>query len=279
MANEEYINSVNKWRQEVNTNLRRENGWLALAGLFWLRRGENIIGSSLDSDIRLPARAPRRIGTFEFDGNNVTLNVEIDLPIEVNGVATQTALLDADQEDVPSFITFNDMRMVVVRRSKGVGIRLWDNTREQRYTFPDREWYPVKEQLRVPAKFIHYDVPKIVKMPDILGAILDERMEGYVTFELFGRQHELIVSELPDRRLFIQFMDETNGNPTYPSGRYHYTDAHEDGKVFIDFNKAYSPPCAFTDYATCTFPPQENHLRVAIEAGEIYPELQRKLHQ
>ena len=279
MANEEYINSVNKWRQEVNTNLRRENGWLALAGLFWLRRGENIIGSSLDSDIRLPARAPRRIGTFEFDGNNVTLNVEIDLPIEVNGVATQTALLDADQEDVPSFITFNDMRMVVVRRSKGVGIRLWDNTREERYTFPDREWYPVKEQLRVPAKFIHYDVPKIVKMPDILGAILDERMEGYVTFELFGRQHELIVSELPDRRLFIQFMDETNGNPTYPSGRYHYTDAHEDGKVFIDFNKAYSPPCAFTDYATCTFPPQENHLRVAIEAGEIYPELQRKLHQ
>jgi uncharacterized protein (DUF1684 family) len=271
MANEEYINSVNKWRQEVNNNLRRENGWLALAGLFWLRKGENIIGSGPNSDIRLPARAPRRIGTFEFDGNNVTLNVEIDLPIEVNGVAAQTALLDADQEDVPSFITFNDMRMVVVRRSKGVGIRLWDNTREQRRTFPDREWYPVKEELRVPATFIHYDVPRIVKMPDILGAILDERMEGYVAFELFGRQHELVVSELPDRRLFIQFMDETNSHPTYPSGRYHYTDAHENGKVFVDFNKAYSPPCAFTDYATCTFPPQENHLKVPIEAGEIYP--------
>jgi uncharacterized protein len=271
MANEEYITSVKKWRQEVNNNLRRENGWLALAGLFWLRRGENIIGSSPDSDIRLPARAPRRIGTFEFDGNNVTLNVEIDIPIEVNGVLARTALLDADQEDVPSFITFNDMRMVVVRRSKGVGIRLWDNTREERQTFPDREWYPVKEELRVPATFIHYDVPKIVKMPDILGAILDERMEGYVTFELFGRKHELIVSELTDRRLFIQFMDETNGDPTYPSGRYHYTDAHENGKVFIDFNKAYSPPCAFTNYATCTFPPQENHLHVKIEAGEIYP--------
>jgi uncharacterized protein (DUF1684 family) len=271
MANEEYITSVKKWRQEVNNNLRRENGWLALAGLFWLRKGENIIGSGTDSDIRLPARAPRRIGTFEYDGNNVTLNVEIDMPIEVNGVTARTALLDADQEDVPSFITFNDMRMVVVRRSKGVGIRLWDNTREQRQTFPDREWYPVKEELRVPATFIRYDVPKIVKMPDILGAILDERMEGYVAFDLFGRQHELIVSELTDRRLFIQFMDETNGDPTYPSGRYHYTDAHEDGKVFIDFNKAYSPPCAFTDYATCTFPPQENHLHAKIEAGEIYP--------
>src|SRR5574339_75824 len=99
MANEEYINSVNKWRQEVDKNLRRENGWLALAGLFWLRKGENIIGSGRDCDIRLPARAPARVGTFEFDGNNVTLNVEADLPIEVNGVPTRIALLDANEED------------------------------------------------------------------------------------------------------------------------------------------------------------------------------------
>src|SRR5262245_38151357 len=108
MTNGDYINSINKWRQEVDTNLRRENGWLALAGLFWLRHGTNIIGSSSDADIRLPARAPGRLGTFEFDGNNVTLTVEANLPVEVNGTATQMALLDADQEDVPSFITFTD---------------------------------------------------------------------------------------------------------------------------------------------------------------------------
>jgi uncharacterized protein (DUF1684 family) len=274
MADEEYKNSILKWRQEVDTNLRRENGWLALAGLFWLRKGQNIIGSDAKCDILLPARAPKRLGTFDFDGNNVMLIVEADLFVEVNGMATKSALLDADQEDVPSFITFNEMRMVVVRRSKGVGIRLWDNTKEERKTFPAREWYPVKEEMRIPATFVHYDVPKIVKMPDILGAILDERMEGYITFTLNERKHELIVSELPDRRLFVQFMDETNSHPTYPSGRYTYTDAHEDGKLFIDFNKAYSPPCAFTDYATCTFPPQENHLQVPVEAGEIYPEHQ-----
>lgn len=278
MANEEYINSVVKWRQEIDTNLRRENGWLALAGLFWLRKGENIIGSDPKCDILLPARAPERLGTFEFDGNNVTLTVEANMPVEVNGMATKTALLDADQEDVPSFITFNDMRMVVVRRSKGVGIRLWDNTREERQSFPPREWYPVKEEMRIPATFTRYEVPKVVKMPDILGAVLDERMEGYITFQLNGQKHELIVSELPDRRLFVLFMDETNSHPTYPSGRYLYTDAHEDGKLFIDFNKAYSPPCAFTDYATCSFPPQENRLKTSVEAGEIYPEHQHGHH-
>jgi uncharacterized protein (DUF1684 family) len=270
MPNEEYINRVLKWRKEVDANLRRENSWLALAGLFWLRTGENIIGSDPDCDIRLPARAPRRLGIFEFDGNNVTLHVEGDIPVEVNGTVTKSALLDADQEDVPSFITFNDMRMVVVRRSKGVGIRLWDNTREQRRTFPPREWYPVDEEFRIPAVYVRYETPRIVKMPDILGAVLDERMEGYVTFELNGQTYELVASELPDRRLYIQFMDLTNGDTTYPSGRYHYTDAHDNGKVFLDFNKAYNPPCAFTDYATCTFPPQENRLNVRIEAGEKY---------
>ncbi|MBK9927718.1 MAG: DUF1684 domain-containing protein [Anaerolineales bacterium] len=272
MANEEYVRSVLNWRQEVDTNLRRENGWLSLAGLFWLRKGENIIGSDPDCDILLPARAPKRLGTFEFDGNHVKLNVELDTPVEVNGTSVKSSLLDTDEDDVPSFITFNDMRMVVVRRSKGIGIRLWDNTREARRTFPPRVWYPVNEAFRVPATYTRYETPRVVKMPDILGAILDEKMEGYVTFELNGKSYELVVSELSDHRLFVQFMDETNGNPTYPSGRYHYTDAHENGKLFLDFNKAYSPPCAFTDYATCSFPPQENHLHVRIEAGEKFPE-------
>jgi len=272
MANNEYEQSILKWRQEVDNNIRRENGWLALSGLFWLRKGLNVIGSDPESDILLPARAPARLGTLDFDGNNVTLNIEDRLPVEVNGEVTTSALLDADQEDVPSFITFSDMRMVVLRRSKGVGIRVWDNAREARRLFPSRQWYPIKEELRVPATYTRYETPRVVKMPDILGAILDEPMQGYVSFALNGEKCELLVEELPDRRLFIQFMDRTNNHSTYPSGRYHYTDAHENGKVFVDFNKAYSPPCAFTEFATCTFPPQENRLDVAIEAGEIYPE-------
>lgn len=270
MTDDGYLKSITEWRQDVDQNLRRENGWLALAGLFWLRQGANLIGSDLESDILLPARAPARLGTFEFDGENVRLNVETDLPVEVNGISAKVVRLDTDQEGVPSFITFDDVRMVAVRRSKGVGIRLWDNTREERRTFPSRQWYPVKEEYRLPARFTHFETPKIVKMPDILGALLDTPMQGFVSFELNGRNHELVVEELSDRRLFLQFMDRTNGQTTYPSGRYHYTQPHEDGKLFIDFNKAYSPPCAFTEYATCTFPPQENHLDIAIEAGETY---------
>ena len=270
MANEEYLASILKWRKEVDTNLRRENGWLALAGLFWLRRGTNLIGSDPDCDIKLPSRMPKRLGRFEFDGNNVTLYAETEQVIEVNGVEAKTALLDADEDDVPSFITLEEIRMVVVRRSKGIGIRLWDNTREERRTRPPRTWYPVKEEYRLPATYTRYATPKIVQMPDILGAVLDEKMDGEVAFSLAGRTLKLLVTEEPDHRLYIQFKDLTNGNTTFPATRYLYTDASESGKVFVDFNKAYNPPCSFTNYATCTFAPRENYLDAAIEAGEMY---------
>ena len=160
MNNDEYIQGITKWRQEMDANLRRENGWLALAGLYWLRKGTNEIGSDSGADILLPQRLPAKLGTFEFDGNNVTLDVEDGTTVEVNGTPARNVLLDADQEDVPSFITFDDIRMVVVRRSKGVGIRVWDNRREARRTFPSRQWYTVKPELRVPAIYTRYEIPQ-----------------------------------------------------------------------------------------------------------------------
>ncbi len=270
MPNEEYIQSILKWRTEVDANLRRENGWLALAGLYWLQKGTNRVGSAPDSDILLPPRAPKNLGRFEFDGNNVTLHVDTERMVEVNGIETRTALLDADQEDVPSFINMDDMRMVVVRRSKGVGIRLWDNSRPERHTFPPRQWFPVNEDYLLPATYTRFKSPRIVQIPDILGEVIDEKMDGELTFKIDGTTHKLLVTEEPDHRLYIQFKDLSNGSTTYPSSRYLYTDAHQNGKVNVDFNKAYNPPCAFTDFATCSFAPRENYLKIAVESGELY---------
>jgi hypothetical protein len=42
----------------------------------------------------------------------------------------------------------------------------------------------------------------------------------------------------------------------------------EDGRLYIDFNRAYNPPCVFTAFATCPLPPPQNRLLVRIEAGE-----------
>jgi uncharacterized protein (DUF1684 family) len=64
------------------------------------------------------------------------------------------------------------------------------------------------------------------------------------------------------------FKDRTNGRTTYGAGRYMYLPLPANGIVDLDFNKAYNPPCAYTDYATCPLPPRQNWLPVPIEAGE-----------
>ena len=107
-------------------------------------------------------------------------------------------------------------------------------------------------------------------MPDIFGGLHDEKMDGVVEFQLAGEKFRLLVSEQEDGRLFVQFKDLTSRKTTYPLGRYHYTQPAKDGQMFLDFDKAYNPPCVFTAFATCTFAPPENHLGVSIEAGETF---------
>jgi hypothetical protein len=96
-------------------------------------------------------------------------------------------------------------------------------------------------------------------------------MDGYVTFNFEGKTFKLDVTETKDHKLFIKFKDLTSSKETYPPSRYYYTEpVKEDGKVVLDFNYSYSPPCAFTEYATCIFAPQQNVLPFRVEAGEIY---------
>ncbi len=92
---------------------------------------------------------------------------------------------------------------------------------------------------------------------------------GYAVFRIHGRVRLRPILEEPDaKELFYIFRDQTSSKETYGAGRFMYSDLPHDGKVVLDFNKAYNPPCAFTPYATCPLPPAENRLPVRIEAGE-----------
>src|SRR5437667_265810 len=84
-----------------------------------------------------------------------------------------------------------------------------------------------------------------------------------------GREFRLEpVIEEGETDLFFIFRDRTAGKETYGAGRFLYAAPPRDGKIELDFNKAYNPPCAFTPYATCPLPPKQNILPVRIEAGE-----------
>jgi len=68
--------------------------------------------------------------------------------------------------------------------------------------------------------------------------------------------------------LSFVFRDLTSGRETYGAARFLDADLGKDGRVVLDFNEAYNPPCAYNPYTTCPLPEPENRLRVGIEAGE-----------
>ena len=270
MTEKTYRQAIQEWRKERNDTIRKENGWLSLAGLYWLKLGRNQFGSDPKCEIQLPARIPESVGYFEYNGRSVSLRVNPGEAVKVNDKATDFAILQPDISENPSFIQLMDVQLVVIQRGNRMGVRMWDNRSEKRGSFPARTWYDIDEAFRLPATFTPYDRPKMAYFPDLTGEKAEFPVEGYLTFQQNGTTYNLDINKEDDGTLFLRFWDPTSNDETYPTGRYLVADVESNGKIFLDFNKAYNPPCAFTDFATCVFAPEQNHLDFRVTAGETY---------
>jgi uncharacterized protein (DUF1684 family) len=122
----------------------------------------------------------------------------------------------------------------------------------------------------VVARFVEPPSEKRIWIANVLGGATKMRSPGTALFELGGRELGLdAVLEADDaEELFFIFKDATARHETYGAGRFLYAARPRDGKLILDFNRAVSPPCAYTPYATCPLPPDQNVLPVRIEAGE-----------
>jgi uncharacterized protein len=268
-ADAAYQAEIEQWRHAREAGLKADDGWLTVAGLFWLKHGDNTVGTDAASDIVLPkGSAPVRVGEFDFHDGITSFQVAPGVSAFVNGQPATSGVLKADSSGAPDVLRVNDLTMFVIERGGRYAIRLKDKNSEQRKAFTGLKYYPVKEEYRVVAKFVAYDPPKTIPVPNILGQFEQTSSPGYVAFTLNGRECRLDPITEGDSLFFI-FKDLTSGKETYPPGRFLNTEMPKNGEVILDFNKAYNPPCAFTPYATCPLPPEENKLPIAIEAGEL----------
>lgn len=264
-----YQAEIQKWRHAREASLTADSGWLTVVGLFWLKEGKNTVGTEGGNDFVLPkGSAPGSLGVFEFQGQRIFFQAAPGVSVTVNGKPATSAALKPDTSGSPDIVRTNDLTMFVIQRGSRHGIRLKDKNSELRKNFTGVKYFPVKEEYRGRAKFVPYDPPKMITVPNILGDSEEEASPGSVVFTLNGKECRLDpVSE--DDGLFFIFKDLTSGKETYPPGRFLTTEKPKNGAVILDFNKAYNPPCAFTPFATCPLPPKQNHLPIRIEAGEL----------
>jgi hypothetical protein len=244
-----YESEILKWRQEREAALKAPDGWLSLAGLFWFHEGANRFGKDASCDMPLPD-GPAQAGVFEFHGGKVTL---------------------AGREIKPNVsepIPVGRLSLSVIQRSDKIGIRVKDPESEARRNFHGLVSFPIGEQYRITAQWV--PKPRDIPILNVLGQTSPSPSPGYAVFHLHGQEVKLrpIIEEPGAKELFYIFRDQTAGKETYGAGRFFYSEMPRDGKVVLDFNKAYNPPCAFTPFATCPLPPPENRLAVRIEAGE-----------
>ena len=268
-----YVAEIEEWHQARVERLQRPTGWFSLVGLYWLQDGENTVGADAANDVVFPeGLAPAVVGAFRVAGDKVTFaardGVEVMSGEEI--VASTEMYNDTDEENDLTVLELGSLNWYIIKRGEKVAVRLKDTDWASRREFRGIDSYAIDPRWRVEATLELHDAPTLIDITDITGMQSKQPTPGTLVFELDGKTCALEPVASPgDEDLFIIFADGTNGEETYGAGRFVYAKAPgEDGRVIIDFNKAYNPPCAFTDYATCPLPPPQNQLPVRITAGE-----------
>jgi uncharacterized protein (DUF1684 family) len=199
-----YRGMIERWRAQHQAELKSEQGWLAVAGLFWLKPGANSAGSAPSNDIVLPG-GPEKAGVFELRGGRVTFRPSPGSGVLVNGkpAGSAGAVLKPDDDGTPDQIRIDRLTLSVLHRGDRLGIRLRDLASKQRTAFAGLHWFPVNESYRVNAKFTVYPKPKMIPITNVLGQTELEASPGYVTFVLNGRELRLEPVAEDDRLFFI----------------------------------------------------------------------------
>ena len=263
-----YISEVEQWDQKRISRLKEETGWLNLAGLFWLKEGENKFGSAKNNDIIFPF-GPGQIGSLFLIDSIVTIKVNPGVEVLHNGTSVSEMIMNDDYSDSTTFLQTGSLKWNIIKRTKGFAIRLRDLSSKLVKEFKGIERFPINVDWKIEAKFKVYDPPKKIMIPDIVGTVDEESSPGAAVFEVDGKTFSMDALDAGGSRIWFIFADETSGEETYGAGRFLYTDKPDSlGKVILDFNKAYNPPCVFSKFATCPLPPKDNYLKLRITAGE-----------
>ncbi len=266
-----YKTDIEEWRAGRLERLKGATGYLNLVGLFWLDKEHSRIGSADDNDIVFPEQAAAHIGDLHMTADGVAFVAASGVDVRHDGETVDSILIADDTTEAPVTLTHGSFAWTIIKRDGKFALRLRDYEHPAIAAFPPIESYPIDTSYRVTGRLQPFDEPKVLNVnTTIEGLGFHPQSPGTVAFQIGGAEYELEAYESGDQ-LFFVFGDATSGRETYPAGRFLYAAApDENGETIMDFNRAYNPPCAFNDFATCPVASPRNRINVRIEAGEKY---------
>lgn len=259
---------VRDWRERRVNRLTAPDGWLTLTGLDWLRQGVQTVGSAADNDIVLSG-GPRYWGSVVMSGDTVRFRTAPGVNVRVDDQLVEEALLVSDDQGQPTIVSSGGVLFYVVRRGS-LALRVKDSASPVRTEFQGLDYFDMDMEWRVVAEFEPHPPGQTLEVVNVQGLVDLYENPGVAVFEKDGRTFRLeTVIEEGDDELFIVVADRTSGKETYGAARFLYAPMPQNGYTVLDFNKLYNPPCAFTDYSTCSLPPPGNRINTRVTAGEL----------
>lgn len=248
-----YTESLDAWHEARIKKLTKPDGYLSLVGLHWVKD---------------KAREFEGIGrAWLADGK---VHLELIPGFELDGEAVHAVTLDPTKPEGSVILRKGSLSFYTVVRGPRVGLRVKDFQAPTRVEFqgvqrfaPDPKWR-IEGKLQVD----HRDVP----IGSVIGVTSPETSPGLAVFEMEGQTFKArLIGEPEDKKFFLVFSDQTAGKSTYSACRFLSVERRGRDGLILDFNKSINPACAFTHFATCPLPPEENLFSVAIPAGEKTP--------
>jgi uncharacterized protein (DUF1684 family) len=260
-----------QWKSKRTVELTGEDGWLNLAGLFWMDARSPFLEETTSTTLGFAEEAGyTTLGKFEFGQDSVWFVAMNSFMQEKNIVPSTNRTLVFPMEYGSGGVYFKNWKWTIIQRGGNYALRLRDLSHPNLKEFTPTPTFDYNSTFRFQAKLIPR-FNQTMDIPNVLGQVISWKVIGVLQFEFDGKDFELLVlDELG--KLFVLFSDETSALETYPTGRYLYVNPPDaKGMTTVDFNYAYNPPCAYTEFATCPIPPKSNRLPFAVHAGEKMP--------
>lgn len=247
----------NRWRNVREAELSEPDSWIGLIGLHWLEPGSNPVGSSDDCVVRLPGGVAH-LGDLVWSSDSLRWQ-------PVKGDALE---LTTDREGAPTVVDCAPWAFFVVERDGRLAARVRDRAWAKTQPFASLPYYDYDPAWAIDAAWEALEPPVVMEVPNVTGDLKPVTVAHKAVFEVARERVELLPMSVSEREVFFVFRDRTSGRDTYGAGRFLKAKPAQDGRIRLDFNFAFNPPCAFTPFATCPLPPPENWLSFPVTAGE-----------
>lgn len=270
LGSDDYTQSIEQWREKRLESLRNPEGWFSYAGSGIVNLGTSTVGSGSDNDIVL-SRGPAQLGTLTVNkAGTAKFSAARDSGALIDGkpIKGKVTLKDNSGGNQPTRVTVGNTWFYLVRMDDLIGWRFRDPESPALKAFTGIDNFPIDPTWRIEADWVPYDPPHEIELITIINTLNKTNVPGKAVFERDGQRYELEPVLEDDGTLFFIFADQTSGKETYGAARFLYAEPATDGKVVIDFNKAYNPPCALSPHVVCPTAPPQNRLKLRIDAGE-----------